>query len=195
MKPFILASQSPRRKQLLEQVQIPFSIVTSHVEEKVNNDLRPEELVISLASQKAEAVHRDSQDHVVLGADTIVVIDDIVLGKPKSKEEATCMLKRLSGKTHHVLTGVSIFGQEKNICFYEKAEVTFFPLTDEEILAYVGSGEPLDKAGAYGIQGLGATLVEKISGDYFTIVGLPIARVVRVLKNEFQITSSMKLKG
>ena len=192
MKPLILASQSPRRKQLLEQVQIPFSIVSSQIEEKMNHELSPEELVLSLAAQKAEAVYRDHEDHVVLAADTIVVIDGRVLGKPNSAEEAVHMLKRLSGQTHHVLTGVSIFGQNRNVCFFEKAEVTFFPLTDEEILAYVRSGEPSDKAGAYGIQGLGATLVEKISGDYFTIVGLPIARVVRVLKNEFQITRSMK---
>lgn len=191
MKPLILASQSPRRKQLLEQVQIPFTVVTSQIEEKENPDLRPEELVLSLASQKAEAVFHHHEDHVVLAADTIVVIDGLVLGKPKNDEEAVQMLKHLSGKSHHVLTGVSIFAQGKKVSFYEKAEVTFFPLTDEEILSYVSSGEPLDKAGSYGIQGLGATLVEKISGDYFTIVGLPIARVVRVLRKEFQITGSM----
>lgn len=182
MKPFILASKSPRRKELLEQIHLHFSIVTSEVEEKIDNTLTPEEQVVSLAMQKAEAVFKNHEDKIVLGADTIVVIDGKILGKPKDEAEAIEMLKQLSGRTHEVITGVVIRSKEKNISFYEKAEVTFFPLTEEEIMTYVQSKEPLDKAGAYGIQGLGATLVEKINGDYFTIVGLPIAKVYRALK-------------
>ncbi|MDG5786854.1 Maf family protein [Evansella sp. AB-P1] len=191
MKPFILASQSPRRKQLLEQVHIPFFVEESRVVEQFNMEESPEEVVVSLASQKAEEVFSRFPDHVVLGADTIVVVDQDVLGKPHDEKEAKEMLRRLSGRTHHVMTGVSIISNEKKLSFCEIAQVTFFELTEEEISAYVHTGDPFDKAGGYGIQTNGATLVHSIRGDYFTIVGLPIARVVRALKKEFQIISDL----
>ncbi|SDZ04023.1 septum formation protein [Evansella caseinilytica] len=183
MKPFILASQSPRRKQLLEQVQLSFSIEQSRMEEIINQDDSPQEAVASLAHQKARDVFLRNRHHVVIGADTIVVIDGEILGKPADEKEAKAMLNKLSGRTHHVYTGVSIVSEDKTITFTETAEVHFYELSTEEIDAYVRSGDPFDKAGGYGIQGIGATLVEKIHGDYFTIVGLPIAKVVRALKD------------
>ena len=187
MKPFILASQSPRRKQLLEQVNLSFSIKPSRVEEKVNMEDTPEDIVVSLATQKAEDVFKRFPDSVVLGADTIVVHNDRILEKPVDHKNAREMLERLSGQTHFVYTGVSIVSEEKNISFYEKTEVEFYSLSEEEISSYIQSGDPFDKAGGYGIQGIGATLVKKIHGDYFTVVGLPIAKVVRALK-DFPIT-------
>lgn len=186
MKPLILASQSPRRKQLLTQVHVPFSIETSLVEEEMNNEESPGDLVISLAKQKAEEVFSRFPNTIVLGADTIVVVDNQVLGKPKDESDAKSMLLRLSGRAHQVYTGVHIVCEEKYVSFFEASDVYFYSLSEKEIEAYVQSGEPADKAGAYGIQGLGATLVESIKGDYFSIVGLPIAKVVRALK-EFDI--------
>ncbi|UCZ52090.1 Maf family protein [Bacillus shivajii] len=189
MKPFILASQSPRRKQLLEQVQLPFKVVKSEIEEKVDPALSPDELVASLAWQKATDVFSRDENQVVLGADTIVSIGGKVLGKPKNELEAKEMLKHLSGQKHQVYTGVAIRSQEHNFTFFEKADVQFYELDESEIESYIASGEPFDKAGSYGIQGLGATLVEKIEGDYFTIVGLPVARLVRALKEKQMINT------
>ncbi|TMW71589.1 Maf family protein [Alteribacter natronophilus] len=182
MTRLILASQSPRRKELLEQAHIPFQTISSNVEEWTDPALSPGELVVSLAEQKAEAVFRDHPEHVVLGSDTVVAIDGDVLGKPVDADDARSMLKRLSGTSHSVYTGVAVLADGKRKTFYEKADVYFYPLSDEEIDTYINSGEPFDKAGSYGIQGLGAVLVERISGDYFAIVGLPLAGTVRVLK-------------
>ncbi|WP_416151353.1 Maf family protein [Salipaludibacillus sp. HK11] len=182
MKPFVLASQSPRRKELLEQIGLSFTVIPSEVEEKIVETDTPEEVVASLAYQKAEDVFSRNENKLILAADTIVVIDNIILGKPTDKHDANKMLQLLSGRSHHVLTGVTLLSQDNKMTFVEKTRVYFYPLTSEEIVDYIDSGEPFDKAGAYGIQGLGATLVEKINGDYFTIVGLPIAKVVRALK-------------
>ncbi|WP_096189535.1 Maf family protein [Evansella halocellulosilytica] len=191
MKPFILASQSPRRKQLLEQVQLPFSIEKSQIEEKFDPKLSPEELVVSLALQKATDVFSRHQDRIVLGADTVVTIDGNVLGKPTDNIDAKKMLQQLSGKKHEVMTGVAIISKEKHLTFYEKTAVYFFELSESDIDAYIASGEPFDKAGSYGIQGLGAALVEKIEGDYFSVVGLPVARVVRAFKENNLISTRM----
>lgn len=188
MKSFILASQSPRRKQLLEQVNLSFSIKPSYVEEVVNEGDSPEDVVVSLAYQKANDVFSRFPDATVLGADTIVVIDGDILGKPKDETEATEMLHRLSGRTHQVFTGVSIINKHLTDSFYVRSDVTFYPLTEEDIAAYLLTKDSYDKAGAYGIQGVGATLVEKIHGDFFAIMGLPISRVVRALR-KFHITS------
>ncbi|MFD3449555.1 Maf family protein [Microbacteriaceae bacterium 4G12] len=182
MRHLILASGSPRRKELLEHLQMPFSIVTSQVEEVVDPKLTPSEVVMSLALQKAADVAKEYSDHIVLGADTIVTYNSLILGKPTNKEEAVHMLRMLSGNTHEVFTGVAFVLGEQVHTFYERTEVTFWELTDDEIRAYVETGEPLDKAGSYGIQGLGAVLVKRISGDYYSVVGLPISRVVRELK-------------
>ncbi|RNA70211.1 Maf family protein [Alteribacter keqinensis] len=186
MTRLILASQSPRRKKLLEQAGIPFHTISSQVEEKTDPTLSPEELVVSLAMQKAEAVFKKNPENVVLGSDTVVSIDGRVLGKPSDKKEARDMLRMLSGRTHEVFTGVAVLSGDKTRTVCEKASVQFYDLSDEEIDGYIKSGEPFDKAGSYGIQGLGAVLVERISGDYFAIVGLPLAKTIRVLR-EFDI--------
>ncbi|WP_026671471.1 Maf family protein [Alkalihalobacterium bogoriense] len=179
----ILASNSPRRKELLQQVNIPFETKPSQIEEIVKDSLTPSEVVVELAYQKAADVFSRNQEAVVLGADTIVVANQQILGKPQSKEDARMMLSALSGKEHAVLTGVTIISGSKEEMFFEETLVQFWELTDEEIEAYIATSEPFDKAGAYGIQGSGATLVKKIKGDYFSVVGLPIAKVVRTLQN------------
>jgi septum formation protein len=182
MKSLILASQSPRRRELLEQVGLRFTVHPSTIEEQVEEEMTPEALVQELARQKAADVYSHYPEDIVLGADTLVAVDGEVLGKPRSEEEAAEMLHKLSGKTHQVHTGTAIISGQGETVFAETVHVTFYPLTESEIDTYIQSKEPEDKAGAYGIQGLGAVLVERIEGDYFSIVGLPVARVVRVLK-------------
>jgi septum formation protein len=182
MSKLILASASPRRKELLEQINVAFQVSVSDVEEVMEGLTRPEDIVVSLALQKAQDVARKFPHDAVLGADTIVTYGGSVLGKPKTKEEAYEMLRTLSGRTHEVFTGVAILCKDEQLSFFERTEVTFYELSDEEIRAYIESGEPMDKAGSYGIQGLGAMFVQKINGDYFSVVGLPIAKVYRELK-------------
>jgi septum formation protein len=179
----ILASASPRRKELLELLQIPFEVIVSEVEEIVDEKLHPAEMVQSLAQQKALSVAKTNPTSFVIGSDTLVVYGGRMLGKPTNKSEAIEMLQMLSGKTHDVFTGVAIINSEQVHSFYEKTSVTFFSLSDKEIVDYVSTGEPMDKAGAYGIQGYGALLVERISGDYYSVVGLPVARTHRELLN------------
>lgn len=178
----ILASSSPRRKELLEELQIPFVISSSNVDESFDPSLSPNEIVMELARRKVEAIYADEQYPYILGADTIVYLNGAILGKPASHGEAFHMLRELSGKTHSVYTGVAIMANGICSTFYEKTDVLFWELTDEEIHDYLDTGEPFDKAGAYGIQGVGRTLVKEIKGDYFTVVGLPISRTVRELK-------------
>ncbi len=182
----VLASSSPRRKELLKLVGLDFEVVVSDVDESFPSSLLPNEAVELLSKRKAQAVSRlVGADKVTLAADTVVAYDGKILGKPHSDEEAFDMLKMLSGKTHNVFTGVCIIGKDKTLNYSVKSEVKFYDLTDEEIRAYIATGEPGDKAGAYGIQGRGSLLVESINGDYFNIVGLPIASLVRALK-EFE---------
>lgn len=180
METIILASASPRRRELLEMAGIPFVIQAADVDESLPQGILPEEAVQLLAQKKARAV--DTPNRVVLAADTVVALDGVIFGKPQNEEDARQMLRALSGKTHQVHTGVCLHKDGKEIVFCETAKVEFYPLTEEEINRYVSSKEPLDKAGAYGIQGKGALLVRRIDGDYYTIVGLPIARVVRELQ-------------
>ncbi|MBM7648946.1 septum formation protein [Bacillus ectoiniformans] len=182
MTDIILASGSPRRKELLQQIHLPFTVQTSHVDETISNELSPEDIVTQLAERKARAVAAEVSNKYVIGADTVVVQDGVVLGKPKDRDEARHMLKKLSGHTHAVYTGVAIIHNDDTFTFYEKTNVTFWELLDEDIEAYLDSGEPFDKAGAYGIQGLGAVHVKSIEGDYFSVVGLPIASLYRHLK-------------
>ncbi|MER2060985.1 MAG: Maf family protein [Niallia sp.] len=177
----ILASSSPRRKELLEELQIPIVISSSNVDESFDSSLSPEEIVMYLARRKVEAIYSNDKTFI-LGADTVVCLDGCILGKPHSREEAFQMLSQLSGKTHSVYTGVAIMANGKCSTFYEKTDVLFWELTEEEIHDYLDTGEPFDKAGAYGIQGVGRILVKEIKGDYFTVVGLPISRTVRELK-------------
>lgn len=182
MRKIILASGSPRRKELLELASVPFEIVVSEVEETIGAYSSPSDIVMSACLAKASAVAENNSDHIVLGADTIVTYESRILGKPSNEDEAKEMLQLLSGKTHEVYTGVAIIKKRKNGYFYERTEVTFWELTEEEIDTYVASKEPFDKAGSYGIQGKGSIFVQNIQGDYYSVVGLPIARLVRELK-------------
>ncbi len=183
MKKLILASGSPRRKQLLEQAQLEFSISTSSVDESFNQTETPDQVVEQLAERKARDVFLRHEDCIIIGADTIVSINGEILGKPNNEEEAKEMLRLLSGKNHEVYTGVAIISDEKTFSFHERTVVSFLPLEESDIESYIASGEPFDKAGSYGIQGLGALFVNKIDGCYFNVVGLPLARTVRELKN------------
>lgn len=182
----VLASASPRRRELLEQLGIEFEVCVSDVDENISETVPPR-MVEELSARKAEAVLRQIEgDVLVIGADTVVALEDKILGKPKNKEQAKEMLKSLQAREHHVYTGVTIYkrqnGKEFRSVFSESTLVKFFPMTDAEIQWYVSSEEPMDKAGAYGIQGLGARYVERISGDYNNVVGLPIARLYQELK-------------
>lgn len=182
MSKLILASASPRRRELMALAGFDFEVITADVDEVLDPSLEPCELVMSLAFQKASAVAEYNPDAAVIGADTVVVLDGKVLGKPHSEEEAVQMLRELSGNTHEVYTGVCIIKGDKVHKFYECTGVTFWPLEDELITQYVASKEPMDKAGAYGIQGKGSVLVKGIEGDYFNVVGFPVSRFYREIK-------------
>lgn len=182
MSKFILASNSPRRKELLKHVIEEFEVISSDLEEKIDEDLPFEEAVMDLAFQKAVDVFTHHKDHVVLGFDTLVLIDDELLGKPKGLEEAKEMLEKLSGKTHFVITGCAIISKEVSTSFYEKTRVNFAKMTEDEIDSYVMTLEPMDKAGAYAIQGKGSKFVQSVTGDFFTVMGLPIAKLYAELK-------------
>ncbi|MCL1862762.1 MAG: Maf family protein [Defluviitaleaceae bacterium] len=176
----ILASGSPRRKQLMQLAGISFEIIVSDVDETISGD--PEYQVTELALRKARAVPAPD-DSVIIGADTLVYAGGQVLGKPRDADEAFAMLKMLSGTKHTVYTGVAIIkskGDEERF-FCDRTYVYFHPLTDEEIHAYIATGEPFDKAGAYGVQERGAVLVDRVEGDFYTVVGLPISKLYREL--------------
>lgn len=181
----ILASQSPRRRELLERIGIQNFIVRPAVGEEVMDDsLTPGLLVESLSRQKAEEVAAAAgADDLVIAADTVVAIDGRVLGKPRDESEAAQMLSRLSGRSHTVYTGVTVLRGGDRRTEHEATTVRFRALTKEEIDAYIATGEPMDKAGAYGIQQLGGLLVEGIDGDYFNVMGLPICRLGQMLKH------------
>lgn len=183
MLQFILASQSPRRQQLLRQIGIAdFEIIVPDADETYDPALSPEQIVSSISRKKAEAVRPLAKDALVIAADTMVFLDGLRLGKPKTQEEAREMLTALSGRTHHVCTGVTVCRGPQVFTESETTSVTFRPLTDWEIARYVLTGEPMDKAGSYGVQGLGALFVEHIDGDYFNVMGLPLCRLGRMLK-------------
>jgi len=182
MKEVILASSSPRRKELFDFLGVKYQIVTKDVKETIDQNLLPEEQAMDLAFQKASAVFKDNKDKIVLGFDTLVYTQTEILGKPKDKKDAKRMLELLSGKTHMVVTGTAILTKEVSHSFYSKTAVTFYPLTESEIDKYVASLEPLDKAGAYAVQGYGARFVERIEGDYFTVMGMPVSRIYQEFK-------------
>ncbi len=185
----ILASASPRRKEILDNTKLKFSIVQSNVDEKVLINENPIQLVMRLALEKGLDVANKYKDSLIISADTIVVEGGKILGKPVNEADAKNMLKRLSGKTHQVITGISLIHFESNnkIIDYVVSNVRFKELSESEIEDYISTKESLDKAGSYGIQGYGALLVEEIQGDYFNIVGLPISRVSDLLKKHFNI--------
>ncbi len=186
MSRLILASASPRRKELLQELGYPFEIMPADCEEIIDSSLPIEEAIQQIAYQKAETIWKNNSDAVVIGADTMVCYDGKMLGKPKDRADAERMLKMLSGQTHKVISGAAILSKDKKEMFYEETKVTFYPIDEMLLNQYLDSDEPYDKAGAYGIQGKGKLFVEKISGDYFNVVGLPIASVYRHLKTHIK---------
>lgn len=193
MYKIILASGSPRRKEILEQVGVKFTVCISDKEEIITK-LQPEEIVIELAAMKAMDVAKQTKGMtIIIGADTMVAMDGQVMGKPKDEEDAKNMLRNLQGKKHQVYTGISVLIKQseeileldnKTINFVEATDVWVNSMTDEQIASYVSSGEPCDKAGAYGIQGKFAINIGKIEGDYYNIVGFPISKLYAVLLKE-----------
>ncbi|WP_270941414.1 Maf family protein [Romboutsia lituseburensis] len=185
----ILASASPRRKEILENTNTEFEIIKSKIDEVILENELPSQVVMRLAFEKSIDIALKHPDSLVIGADTVVVLNNNILGKPKDSSDAFNMIKQLSGKTHQVITGISLINLNANqkIIDYVVSNVKFKNLSEEDIKDYIQTNESLDKAGAYGIQGFGAMLVEEIQGDYFNIVGLPISRLSDLLKKHFNI--------
>lgn len=182
----VLASASPRRRELLEMLKIEnLEIIPAKGEEKVSEALPPDELVKALSRQKAEEVYAATEGRaecVFIGSDTIVCLDGGVLGKPADEDDAKRMLRALSGRSHKVYTGVTVIGKGKTLSEAEETTVTFRELTDGEIDAYIATREPMDKAGAYGAQGIASLFVERLEGDFFNVMGLPVCRLGKMLK-------------
>ena len=174
----VLASKSPRRSEILRNAGIDFTVRVADADETIPEGTKPEDAVVFLAAKKALAVER-AEDEIILGADTVVVLDDMILGKPKDKDDAFNMIKRLSGRVHSVFTGVCAIGDGISLTFAEETKVEFYPLSEKEINDYVNTDEPYDKAGAYGIQGLASKFIRGIEGDYFNVVGLPVSSVYK----------------
>jgi septum formation protein len=181
MAPLVLASKSPRRREILSAAGVPFTVRSPDIPEVRGGNEHPLDYVRRLARSKAEAVEIGPGE-IVLGADTVVVLDDHVLEKPADAADATRMLQLLSGREHFVTTGICLRSAEQLIIDTETTGVRFVEMTPPEVAAYVASGEPMDKAGAYAIQGLACKFIDKVEGDYFNVVGLPIAKVYRHLK-------------
>lgn len=186
MKRIILASNSPRRIELLSLFNIKFEVMPSECDEKIEDDMSPYEMACTLAEKKASAVaDRVDGDCIIIGADTIVYKDGNILGKPIDEKDAYKMLSFLSGNSHNVITGICIIDKMNKDIYksYEETLVYFKPLTNKEIMDYIKTGEPFDKAGAYGIQRYGSLFVEKIEGCYFNVVGFPINKIYNALGN------------
>lgn len=179
----ILASQSPRRRELLTQIGVRgFKVAAPNVDETVEDNLPPAQTVEELSLRKARAAAEDAdEDDLIIAADTVVAFEGAVLGKPKDEREAFAMLSGLSGNRHHVYTGVTVMQGDRVVTQHEVTAVAFRDLEPDEIADYIATGEPMDKAGAYGIQGVGALLVSGIEGDYFNVMGLPVFRLGRIL--------------
>lgn len=178
----ILASTSPRRKELLELAKINFEVIPSNVEEKMNENLPIRKRIEQVAKMKALDIAKSHPNDLVIGADTVVVITEQILGKPKDYEDAKRMIEILQGKTHQVITGVAIIYKNQIETFHEVTNVNFFEMSNEEIENYLQNSDIFDKAGAYAIQEEGALYIKSISGDYYNVMGLPIAKLVRKLK-------------
>lgn len=180
--PVILASASPRRKALLEQLGLTFEIIPAHINETMFPEETSLEHVRRLSEEKGKAVAENHRENIIISSDTIVVYQGEILGKPKDKEDAYRMLRRLSGQTHEVITAFSIYCADKGLCAtkHEVTEVHFRELTDEDIYAYIAGGSPMDKAGAYGIQDVDAYLVDRINGSYQNVMGFPVAHFARI---------------
>ena len=176
----VLASQSPRRRELLQLVGIAHEVRPANIDESYLAGERPREHAERLARTKAKTI--EARDAVTIGSDTIVVVDGDVLGKPTDEADAARMLRRLSGRSHVVITAVAAEWKGRLVSDVEEVDVTFRALDEGDIAAYIATGEPMDKAGAYGIQGYGATIVQRVNGDYFAVMGLPVNRLVRLLE-------------
>ena len=183
MNGIILASQSPRRQELIRKITDDFEVITADEPDILPEGITPEEAPVYLASCKAGAVAAANPGKTVIGADTVVILDDEIMGKPAGGRDARRMLKALSGKKHKVVTGCCIIRGDRRHAFSDTTGVEFYPLSDSEIDDYIATGEPFDKAGAYGIQGQGALLVKGITGDYFNVMGLPVAMLKRELES------------
>lgn len=186
----ILASASPRRKSLMDVLGLDFEIKVSDCEEKVDKHSNVENIVMSLSLQKAQAVSKYVDSNcLIIGADTVVSYSNEILGKPKDYDDAVRMLKLLSGKTHSVYTGFTLIQTSDGtvVTDYERSDVTFRELSEKQIIDYVNTGEPMDKAGAYSIQGIASSFVENLDGDYNNVVGLPIYKLSKYLYNSFNI--------
>jgi septum formation protein len=184
MKTIILASASPRRKELLQRIGLKFKVDPSNYEENISSELEPHELAKSLSLEKAKLVAEKHMNALVIAADTFIVFEGKILGKPRTETEAKEMLETISGRQHSVITGFTIIDAANNKALSKAVETKVYirKLSSNEIDAYVESKEPLDKAGAYAIQGLGSVIVEKIEGDYFNVVGLPLSALTETLK-------------
>lgn len=179
MKHIILASASPRRKEILELADLEFDVMPSDAQE-ITTKTAPNEVVMELASIKAKDIYKKSEKQsMIVGADTVVAYQGQILGKPTDEADAKRMLTMLSGQTHEVYTGVCVIEDGKTKTFYEETKVTFYEISDEQINHYIKTGEPMDKAGSYGIQGKAAVFIKGIEGDYYNVVGFPIARFLQ----------------
>lgn len=183
MANYVLASQSPRRKQLLEWAEIDFDILVHPTDESYPEGLAPREVAIYIAEAKAQAVHPLAPGKTIIAADTIVVLGNEVIGKPKDREDAISILSRLSGQHHQVITGVSIMNQQKKLSFADITDVEFHSLSKDQLVFYVDKYKPYDKAGAYAIQEwIGVIGIKRITGDFYNVMGLPVSRVVQALQ-------------
>ena len=185
-----LASKSPRRIELLKQIHPDFSVEPAKGDEIVPEGATPAETVMALAKAKAEEIAARHPQDLGIGSDTIVAVDDQILGKPKSHDHCVEMIRSLSGRRHQVYTGVALALEGKTECFYDVTEVEFYPLSEEEIQWYASLEEPYDKAGGYGIQGKGSLLVKGIHGDYFNVMGFPVALCARKIRKYFDFTKT-----
>ncbi|GAB6138389.1 Maf family protein [Halanaerobaculum tunisiense] len=181
MEKIILASSSPRRRSLLEQLDFDFVVYPSGIDESQVQERNPHCLVQKLSRLKATKVARE-REGIVIGADTVVELEDELLEKPVNRDDAYKMLTQLSGRSHQVVTGITVVWGEQSLTDYQKTEVFFRELSASEIEDYISTGEPLDKAGSYGLQGKGAILVKKINGSFYNVVGLPVTKLVQMLK-------------
>jgi len=192
MKRIILASGSPRRKMLLDWAELKFEVIVSDADETFSSDLDPAEVAIAIAQKKNQAVvahlNNDIADAIVISADTIVVLNNEIIGKPLDRNDALGIIKKLSGQSHQVITAVNIRDEEQDISFHDITEVVFHELADEQIMHYVDNYKPYDKAGAYAIQEwIGVVGIQSIRGDFYNVMGLPVSRVLKSLKEDFHV--------
>jgi septum formation protein len=192
MKRIILASGSPRRKMLLDWAELKFEVIVSDADETFSSELDPAEVAIAIAQKKNQAVvahlNNDIADAIVISADTIVVLNNEIIGKPLDRNDALGIIKKLSGQSHQVITAVNIRDEEQDISFHDITEVVFHELADEQIMHYVDNYKPYDKAGAYAIQEwIGVVGIQSIRGDFYNVMGLPVSRVLKSLKEDFHV--------